>query len=114
MPEASGLTPGMLYGNFRRPTTRVWRLRGPPQGVAMNGRLRDRVEAEAQRLLRDRVARLRQALEGALGALAEPIKFPLTPGEWGAAEGAAQLQSVRDAADAIARAGSQREILTAL
>ncbi len=57
---------------------------------------------------------LRQALEGALGALAEPMQFPLTPGEWGAAEGAAQLQSVRDAADAIARAGSQREILTAL
>src|SRR5437899_12524902 len=80
----------------------------------MGGRLRDRVEAEAQRLLRERVARLKQALDEALGTLAQPMRLPLAPGEWGAAEGPAQLQAVRDATEAIARGATQREVLTAL
>ncbi len=80
----------------------------------MSGRLRDRVEAEAQRLLRERVARLRQALEEGLDALAQPLRLPLAPGEWGAVEGPAQLQAMRDATEAIARGTSQREVLTAL
>lgn len=80
----------------------------------MSGRLRDRVEAEAQRLLRERVARLKQALEEALGTLAQPMRLPLAPGDWGAAEGPAQLQAVRDATEAMARGASQREILTAV
>jgi hypothetical protein len=80
----------------------------------MSGRLKDRVEGEAQRILRERVARLRRSLDEALASLAEPVQFPLTPGEWGAAEGAAHLQSIRDAVESIARGGSHREILTAL
>jgi hypothetical protein len=80
----------------------------------MSGRLRDRVEAEAQRLLRERVARLRQALEEGLDTLTQPLRLPLAPGEWGAVEGPAQLQAMRDATEAIARGTSQREVLTAL
>ena len=80
----------------------------------MSGRLKDRVESEANRLLRERVERLRQAFEDALSAAAEPLRFPLTPGEWGAATGTAQLQVIRDAIDSIARHESQREILSAL
>lgn len=77
-------------------------------------RLRDKVEGEANRILRERVARLHQALQGALVDLGAPLEFPLSPGEWGSAEGTAHLQAVRDAIDSIARGGSQREILTAL
>jgi hypothetical protein len=80
----------------------------------MSGRLKDRVEGEALRILRERVARLRRSLDEALASVAEPLQFPLTPGEWGAAEGAANLQSVRDAIESIARGSSHREILTAL
>ena len=80
----------------------------------MTGRLKDRVEDEANRLLRERVERLRLVLEGALSSASEPLRFPLTPGEWGAAGGTAQLQVIRDAVDSIARRDSQREILSAL
>ncbi len=80
----------------------------------MSGRLRDRVESEANRLLRERVIRLKQALEEALSSLGEPLKFPLSPGEWGAAFGTDQLHALRDAVESIGRGGTQREILTAL
>jgi hypothetical protein len=80
----------------------------------MSGRLRDRVEAEANRLLRERVARTRQALEASLADLGQPLDLALTPGEWGAAGGTAHLQALRDAVDAIARGGGQRDILAAL
>lgn len=80
----------------------------------MSGRLRDRVEGEANRILRDRVERLRLAFEEVLAAVAEPLAFPLTPGEWGAAGGAASMQVLRDAVESISRRESQREILSAL
>ena len=80
----------------------------------MSGRLRDRVEGEANRILRDRVERLRLAFEELLASVAEPLAFPLTPGEWGAAAGAASMQVLRDAVESISRRESQREILSAL
>src|SRR5436309_998331 len=80
----------------------------------MAGRLKDRVEDEANRVLRERVEHLRLALEDALSAASKPLRFPLTPGEWGAAGGTAQLHVIRDAVDSIARHESQREILSAL
>src|ERR1051325_1454018 len=80
----------------------------------MSGRLRDRVEEEANRLLRERIERLRQAHESALSSLSEPLRLPLTPGEWGAAQGTEQLQVIRDAIDSIARHGTQRESLSAV
>jgi len=80
----------------------------------MGGGLKDRVEAEANRLLRERLERLRQTFDEALSSTSEPLRFPLTPGEWGAASGAAQLHVIRDAIDSIARHESQREILSAL
>src|SRR2546422_750357 len=80
----------------------------------MSAHLRERVEAEANRMLRDRVERLRRALEEVLSAAGEPLSFPLTPGEWGAAGGAARLQVLRDAVDSISRRESQREILSSL
>jgi len=80
----------------------------------MSAHLRERVEAEANRMLRDRVERLRRALEEVLAAAGEPMSFPLTPGEWGAAGGAAQMQVLRDAVDSISRRESQREILSSL
>jgi hypothetical protein len=80
----------------------------------MSGRLRDRVEGEANRILRDRVERLRLALDEVLGAVSEPLSFPLTPGEWGAAGGAASMQALRDAVESITRRETQREILSAL
>ncbi len=80
----------------------------------MSAHLRERVEAEANRMLRDRVERLRGALEEALAAAGGPLSLPLTPGEWGAAGGAAQLQVLRDAVDSISRRESQREILSSL
>src|SRR6266571_6282077 len=80
----------------------------------MGGRLKDRVEAEANRLLRERVERLRLALEDALSSASEPLRFPLTPGEWGAAGGTAQLHVIRDALDSISRHETQRDILSAL
>src|SRR6059036_1886855 len=80
----------------------------------MGGRLRDRVEAEANRVLRERVARLKQTMEAALTAAGEPLDFPLTPGEWGSAEGAGQLQVLNDAVESITRRDSQREILAAV
>ena len=80
----------------------------------MGGRLKDRVESEANRLLRERVERLRLALADALAAASEPFRFPLTPGEWGAAGGTAQLQVIREAVDSISRHETQREVLSAL
>jgi hypothetical protein len=80
----------------------------------MSGRLRDRVEGEANRLLRERVERLRLAFEEVLTAVSEPLSLPLTPGEWGAAGGAARIQIVRDAVESISRRETQREILSAL
>lgn len=80
----------------------------------MGGRLRDRVESEANRLLRERVTRLRRELEHLVDALGEPIEFPLTPGEWGAAGGDEQLRTLRDAIEGMMRGDGQREILTAL
>jgi hypothetical protein len=80
----------------------------------MSTRLRDRVEGEANRILRDRVERLRLAFEEVLSAVSEPLSFPLTPGEWGAAGGAAKLQVLRDAVDSISRRETQRDILSAL
>src|SRR5205814_8572244 len=65
-------------------------------GGGMRGHLKDRVEAEANRHVRERVERLRQAFEEALSAASEPMRFPLTPGEWGAASGAAQLHVIRE------------------
>ncbi|MFQ5877514.1 MAG: hypothetical protein ACE5JH_07490 [Acidobacteriota bacterium] len=78
------------------------------------GRLRDRVEQEANRLLRERLSRVRRSLEEALGRLGAPMRIPLTPGEWGAAGGTGHLDTLRDAADAMARGRTRREILTAL
>jgi len=80
----------------------------------MSGRLKDRVEAEANRLLRERIERLRESFESALSGFSEPLRFPLTPGEWGAASGTEQLQIIRDAIDSIARHQTQREILSAV
>jgi hypothetical protein len=80
----------------------------------MADHLKDRVEAEANRLLHERLDRLRQTLETALASTSEPMRFPLTPGEWGAASGAGQLHIIRDAIDSIARHDTQREILSAL
>ncbi len=80
----------------------------------MSGGLRDRVEGEANRILRERVERLRLAFEEVLAAVSEPLSFPLTPGEWGAAGGAARIQVLRDAAESISRRETQREILSAL
>jgi len=80
----------------------------------MAGRLKDRVEDEANRLLRERVERLRLTFEDALSAASEPLRLPLTPGEWGAAGGTAQLHVIRDAVDSISRHETQREILSAL
>jgi len=80
----------------------------------MNSRLRDRVEGEANRILRDRVERLRLAFEEVLAAVSEPLSFPLTPGEWGAAGGAARIQVLRDAVESISRRETQREILSSL
>lgn len=80
----------------------------------MAARLRDKVEAEAARVLRERALRLRQTIERALEALGEPVGFPLAPGDWGTGEGHGQLQALRDAAETIARHQNQRDILTAL
>ncbi len=80
----------------------------------MSAHLRERVEAEANRVLRARVERLRAALDEMLAATVEPLSVPLTPGEWGAAGGAAQLQVLKEAVDSIGRRESQREILTSL
>ncbi len=80
----------------------------------MSVRLRDRVEAEAQRLLRERTARFRQGIEEALRLLSEPMQFPLSPGDWGAADGSGLLQSVRDAVEVLGRGETQREILASL
>src|SRR6267378_79441 len=80
----------------------------------MGGRLKDRVENEANRLLRERVERLKLVLEEALSSASEPLRFPLTPGEWGAAGGTPQLHVIRDAIDSISRHQTQREILAAL
>jgi len=80
----------------------------------MGGRLKDRVENEANRLLRERVERLKLVLEDALSSASEPFRFPLTPGEWGAAGGTPQLHVIRDAIDSISRHQTQREILAAL
>jgi len=79
----------------------------------MNDRLKGRVESEATRILRARVDNLRKALGTALQSLSEEVHLPLNPGEWGAEEGANQLQALRDAVDAIARGSGQREILGA-
>jgi hypothetical protein len=80
----------------------------------MGGRLRERIESESGRLLRERAARIRSQIEGALRELSDPLEFELAPGEWGAAEGEGQIQALREAVDALARHESQREILTAL
>jgi hypothetical protein len=80
----------------------------------MRGRLKDRVEVEANRLLRERVTHLRRELDRLLGTLAEPLEFPLTPGEWGAAGGDEQLRTLRDAIEGMARGDGQHDILTAL
>jgi hypothetical protein len=80
----------------------------------MGGRLRERVETEANRVLRERVARLRQTMEASLAVMGQALEFPLNPGEWGAAEGAGPLQVLNDAVDSIARRDTQREILAAL
>ncbi|HXH28361.1 MAG TPA: hypothetical protein VNL37_04910 [Candidatus Polarisedimenticolia bacterium] len=80
----------------------------------MSPHLKDRVETEANRLLRERVARLRRLLDDALGSLAVPLELPLSPGEWGAAEGSADLQGLRDAIEAMLRGAGQRDILTSL
>ncbi len=65
-------------------------------------------------MLRERSARLRQALDRALETLGDPVEFPLAPGDWGTGEGHGQLQSLRDAAETIARHQNQRDILTGL
>src|SRR5207245_6790190 len=68
-----------LLRRARRPLPRLAQAPAEPgplpaaQGDRLSGRLRDRVEAEAQRLLRERVARLRQALEEGLDTLAQPL-----------------------------------------
>jgi len=80
----------------------------------MSGRLRDRVEDEANNLLRERVARLRQAFEEALTPLSAAIDLPLAPGEWGAAGGSEHLRMLRDALEAFAQGGTQRDVLSAL
>jgi hypothetical protein len=80
----------------------------------MRRRLKDRVEGEANRVLRERVSSLRRELDRVLGALAEPLEFPLTPGEWGAAGGDEQLRTLRDAIDGMARGDRQHDILTVL
>jgi hypothetical protein len=80
----------------------------------MSGRLKDRVEAEASRLLRERVARLRQALEKEMAALGEPLQIPLAPADWAADRGEGLLQALRDAIDSLGSGESQREILRAL
>jgi hypothetical protein len=80
----------------------------------MSGRLKDRVESEATRLLRARVEHFRRSLEQALASLGEELRLPLTPGEWGAAGGTAHLNALRDAVEAVSRGTGQRDILSAL
>ena len=80
----------------------------------MSGTLRDRVEAEATRVLRDRLNRLRQSLEDALSPLGAPVDLPLAPGEWGAAGGLEQLRTLRDTLEVLAQCGTQRDVLGAL
>jgi hypothetical protein len=72
------------------------------------------VETEANRILRERVAHLRRGLEQALEGMAQPLQFPLTPGEWGTAGGDEQLRTLRDCIEAMTRGDGQRDILTAL
>ena len=79
----------------------------------MPDRLRDRVEQEANRVLRERVGRIRSALEKVLTEMGEPLAFPLTPGEWGAAGGTALLHTLRESIELVASGSSQRDILTA-
>ncbi len=79
----------------------------------MSDRLKGRVESEATRILRARVENMRKALGTALQSLSEEVHLPLSPGEWGAAEGNTQMKPLRDAVDAIARGSGQREILGA-
>jgi hypothetical protein len=80
----------------------------------MSGRLRDKVEAEANRIMKERLGRARRAIDEALATLSEPLAFPLSPGEWGAAEGTGHFHVVRDSLEAMARGDTQREIMTAL
>lgn len=80
----------------------------------MGGRLRERVEAEAGRQLRERVDRLRKALERELAALGEPLQIPLTQADV-AADGADEpLQSLRSAIDSLGNGESQRDVLRTL
>jgi len=80
----------------------------------MSPRLRDRVESEATRMMRERLARLKQSIDESIAGLGEPMSFPLTPGEWGQAEGTAQMQALRDGIEAVSLGAGQREILAAL
>src|SRR5262249_50126847 len=80
----------------------------------MSGRLRERVEAEAHRLLRERLDRLRKAFEEAAATAGEPLPMPLTPGEWGAAGGTTQLALIRDLLETLSGHESQRGLLSAI
>src|SRR5439155_25596767 len=91
LPPGTGLTASILCD--------IYRSQHRDRGAGMGGGLKDRVEAEANRLLRERLERLRQTFDEALSSTSEPLRFPLTPGEWGAASGAAQLHVIRDAID---------------
>jgi hypothetical protein len=80
----------------------------------VSGRLRERIEAEACRQLRERVDRLRKALEREMAALGEPLQIPLAQADLAQGDAAAPLQTLRDAIDGLGSGQSQREILRAL
>lgn len=77
-------------------------------------RLKDRIEAEVGRQLRDRVARLRQALEREVAALGGPLQIPLDQADLDAGGAEAPLETLRDAIDSLGGGESQREILGSL
>jgi hypothetical protein len=73
--------------------------------------LKRRFEAEADRILEERIARFRKSLEEALRPLGLPMGLPLDSGP---DQDRAPLEGARAILDTVARGGRQREILLAL
>jgi hypothetical protein len=73
--------------------------------------LKQRIEAEAGRIIEERVARFRRTLEEALKPLDQPLHLTL---EAESDSDASPLEGARALLDTVARGGHQREILTAL
>ena len=73
---------------------------------------KQRFEAEAGRILNERIARFRQAMDGALQSLASPIQVPA--GIFKSETNPPHLEGLRALHDVVERGGRQREILDAL